>query len=58
MPACLLAGGGLFVYASGGYVESLQVGFGAGALLLMGGMAMSDMSIDAGHLGVKIAFGT
>lgn len=53
----LLAAGGLAVYAMGGYLESLQVGFGAGALMLMGGMAMSDMSIDAGHLGVKVAFG-
>ncbi len=56
--AALLAAGGLVAFLLHGSVDSVYVGMGAGALLAVCGMAMSDMRNSwYGEAAVKMAWG-
>uniref|UniRef100_UPI0035A3D71D CrTam39 n=1 Tax=Chlamydomonas reinhardtii TaxID=3055 RepID=UPI0035A3D71D len=54
--AAIMAAGGLATSVATGYVEPVQAGLGAGALLALAGAAMSDARCVPGALGVKLAW--
>ncbi|KXZ55307.1 hypothetical protein GPECTOR_3g441 [Gonium pectorale] len=54
--AAVLAVGGLATTLTTGYTEAMQLGWGAAALLVVAGAAMSDAASLPGALGVKLAF--
>lgn len=55
---CLPAVGGVWVQTQTGSAQAAQLGLGAGALLGLSAVAMSDIrDSDLGELGVKAAWG-